>query len=983
MSVDAVGKRRSSMRTRVAIMLATAGCCGLLLSSPRASQSAPDAENGLDPPLRGVWSRGDERFLRHWLLLGPLPGTLEEDELASIRGEAAVQPLVGDSVSTKQWRDWPWGGDIRPMSWLGGPDYRGKDAPAEVGYAFRSVTRNREGDALLSLGTDSPIRIWVNGALVYSSRTSSGFAFDRHRIPVRFNQGENRILVKLEHRSGPWQFALRVLEPGAIVRDRDEVVPVLTVKTPGVLNVRAESVHESRGAAVQIRVTAAGGRSIAQATTARDQDAAFYTTAWPDGAYEVHLTTTDASGNAVTVHAPWYKGDVLAAVQRLVMVAQSAPDDTRGATVRMLAEMARFRLGGDLAQAPNDGWPAVHSPLMEFEELEQESRSGPRPLNPADFVRLAYQDDTDGSTQFCSAHLPAHYDAATRWPLVIELHGSIYGNPPYAQTGGVEARHDEAAERHDVIVLEPHGRGETGYIGIGEHDVLRCLEEARRRLSVDEDRVYLTGESMGGAGTWRIASRHPELFAAAAPVYGGWDWRIVDDPANDNSHAMDLFKRFASESQSSFAGAESLLHVPLFVHHGDQDPTVNVEHSRHAVRMLQRWGYDVRYNEVAGLGHEPLNVRDEIIEWLLTHQRVQAPRKVRIRATDLEGAAAYWVRVISWQAPLAVMRVDAEVIEPGRIRLDTENVASIQLSPPPALLNGTQPLRIVWNGTERLARQSGDGTTLLSIDDTGNTPLEKRPGLAGGLSNFVQTPFAVVVGTASTDARMRALCRTKAEGFQRMWLAWQHHNPRMFLDTEVTPEIEQQYSLLLIGGPDANRVTRRMQSRLPLRVESRKVTIDGRAFAVSDGVVQMIFPSPAQPKRYVLVVAATSTAGMYFWNPALVDARSGNLWLEEVDWTVRDGRRVSLERGVSSARSRVASGVFDRHWRRDDRWIVLGDADVRARSPLRHLPSEDLTIPAKILDSYVGDYEFFPGLVLSIARVDTGLTSQFGGVVSP
>jgi hypothetical protein len=356
---------------------------------------------------------------------------------------------------------------------------------------------------------------------------------------------------------------------------------------------------------------------------------------------------------------------------------------------------------------------------------------------------------------------------------------------------------------------------------------------------------------------------------------------------------------------------------------------------------------------------------------------------VRVRATDLEGAAAYWVHVISWQAPLAVMRVDAEVIEPGRIRLDTENVASIRLSPPPALVNGTQPLRIVWNGTARVARQSGDGTTLLSLDDAATTPLEKRPWLEGGLSNFIQTPFAIVVGTASTDARMRALCRAKAEGFQRTWMAWQHHKPRMFLDTEVTPEIEQRYSLLLIGGADANRVTHRMRSQLPLRVESHKVTIDGRAFAVSDGVVQMIYPSPAQPKRYVLVVAATSTAGMYFWNPGLVDVQSGNPWLKDLDWTLRDGRRVSLERGVASARSRVASGVFDRHWRRDDRWIVLGDADVRAKSPLRHLPSEDLTIPAKTLDSYVGDYEFFPGAILSIARIDTGLTAQFAGIVSP
>jgi hypothetical protein len=105
--------------------------------------------------------------------------------------------------------------------------------------------------------------------------------------------------------------------------------------------------------------------------------------------------------------------------------------------------------------------------------------------------------------------------------------------------------------------------------------------------------------------------------------------------------------------------------------------------------------------------------------------------------------------------------------------------------------------------------------------------------------------------------------------------------------------------------------------------------------------------------------------------------------LKDLDWTLRDGRRVSLAAGLDAAHSRVASGVFDRHWRRDDRWIVLGDADVRGKSPVRHPPADDFTLPAKTLDSYVGDYEFFPGLLVSIARTEAGLTSQFAGFVSP
>ena len=70
-----------------------------------------------------------------------------------------------------------------------------------------------------------------------------------------------------------------------------------------------------------------------------------------------------------------------------------------------------------------------------------------------------------------------------------------------------------------------------------------------------------------------------------------------------------------------------------------------VEQSRHGVKLLQRWGYDVRYREVPGLGHEDLKARDEIADWLLAHRRDPAPREVRLRSYDLAGANAHWLRV--------------------------------------------------------------------------------------------------------------------------------------------------------------------------------------------------------------------------------------------------------------------------------------------------------------------------------------------------
>jgi len=266
-----------------------------------------------------------------------------------------------------------------------------------------------------------------------------------------------------------------------------------------------------------------------------------------------------------------------------------------------------------------------------------------------------------------------------------------------------------------------------------------------------------------------------------------------------------LPERYAQEAQSWFAEAESLLNLPIYIQHGDADQTVNVDNSRHAARLLQRWGYDVRYREHPGRGHEDLNNRDEIVEWFLAHRRVSSPLHVRVRATDLDGAAAYWVRVTALDSTIAVTRVDAEVIQPGEIRVDTQNVAAFTLSPPAASRNGAQPVRVVWNGTEHVAPVSANGT--VSLDSAHATSLEKHPGLSGGLSSLITTPFAIVIGTASADPVMNRRCKEKAEGFAATWEAWQHQRPRIFTDEQLTPQDEQRYSLLLIGGADANLVS--------------------------------------------------------------------------------------------------------------------------------------------------------------------------------
>ena len=189
-----------------------------------------------------------------------------------------------------------------------------------------------------------------------------------------------------------------------------------------------------------------------------------------------------------------------------------------------------------------------------------------------------------------------------------------------------------------------------------------------------------------------------------------------------------------------------------------------------------------------------------------------------------------------------------------------------------------------------------------------------RTGLEGPLAAVVATPFAVVVGTTAKDARMREIIQTHAESFAQQWLQWQRQPLRMLRDTEVTAEHEQTYSLILLGGADANAITRKIARQLPFSASRNGIVVDEREWQVKDSVLQAIYPSPLAADRYVYVVAATSPEGMYFWKPQLVHFTFGYP-LAPSDWMIQDGRRPPPGTANVSI-ANVAAGIFDSSWRR-------------------------------------------------------------------
>jgi hypothetical protein len=450
-----------------------------------------------------------------------------------------------------------------------------------------------------------------------------------------------------------------------------------------------------------------------------------------------------------------------------------------------------------------------------------------------------------------------------------------------------------------------------------------------------------------------VGSRHPHLFSAIAPVYGGADYHTQLPEAVLGK--LNAAEKTLWDRRTTFAQLESLRNLPIYVLHGDADKSVNVDFSRHAVRVLQRWGYDVRYRELPGRGHEDMKTQASVVDWLVKQRRVAHPPQVRLRSAELAYAQAHWVRLDRPEHPHEFLEADAEVIGQNRIRLDTRNALAATLTPGP-LVDPKQPVEVIWNGvTHELPVKDGR----VELRDASDRPgaLSKNALVAGPFSAVTNTPFAIVRGTISQDPAMARMCALKADAAVANWRTWQNQEPRLFDDTKLTDEEAARYSLLLIGGPAENAVTRRLAGRVPLDVRKDAVVIDGRTFPVQDGYVALAYPNPLNAERHVGIVAGTSSGGLWFWEPG---DRTPNDW----DFVVVDGRSTpaasAVERGFPFfERGRVVSGVFDRNWRLDERGLVQGDQALRAQAtPVD--PPKLATVDPAVFDRLVGRYDLGP-----------------------
>ena len=222
-----------------------------------------------------------------------------------------------------------------------------------------------------------------------------------------------------------------------------------------------------------------------------------------------------------------------------------------------------------------------------------------------------------GTTYRYQVFVPADFSKKKSWPVVLFLHGAgERGSDGLLQTdvGIAHAIRLHSAKFPFIIVIPQCGEGKIW----GEPDMqaqsLAALEASIKQFHGDRNRVYLTGLSMGGFGTWELAARNPGRFAALVPICSGIrpqkDWpqlrvTLVDDPKFTDPYA-EIARLIGS--------------TPVWIFHGDADPAVPVGESRLMADALKAANAKFKYTEYPGVGHNSWDqayAEPDLARWLL------------------------------------------------------------------------------------------------------------------------------------------------------------------------------------------------------------------------------------------------------------------------------------------------------------------------------------------------------------------------------
>ena len=298
-------------------------------------------------------------------------------------------------------------------------------------------------------------------------------------------------------------------------------------------------------------------------------------------------------------------------------------------------------------------------------------------------------------------YVPSSYDRAKRWPVLIHMHG----------TGGTEAfgqPQREAAEAAGFLFVGVTGGGRyrRGTL-IGDHDIWSVIDSLAHTHSIDPDRIFLAGSSLGAWNAWAIGMKSPDLFAGISPMWGMYYPGI--ELARNNTN------------------------LPVYLINGSCDFMNGVYCGRVPFKLLTEMGLgESKLTEYPGGGHcAGSRAFVDLLDWCGPLRRDPDPRRVVFSTFNPQRwDHSYWVRIDALRAIGPAGTVEAALHEGNRLEARTENVIALTLQLTSGHVDRAQSITVILDGKRayqgswrkqvslRMKPDAHGGVAAWTVDDT-------------------------------------------------------------------------------------------------------------------------------------------------------------------------------------------------------------------------------------------------------------------------
>ncbi len=214
------------------------------------------------------------------------------------------------------------------------------------------------------------------------------------------------------------------------------------------------------------------------------------------------------------------------------------------------------------------------------------------------FVKTEFKDSEDTTLTYAILN-PTKKESKTKYPLLVSLHGSGgRGNQNWVGSCAANKTLSQPAMRHKYpcYIIAPTMNRNQRWSGAPLTALIELIKTSLKKHPIDPARIYVTGQSMGGAGTYSAIMAEPNLFAAAVPVCGRGQPEL----------------------------AKNIAHIPIWIFHGELDGVVPTIASRNMVTALKKAGGKPTYTEYVGVRHNswtPAYADEKLWKWLFAQQK--------------------------------------------------------------------------------------------------------------------------------------------------------------------------------------------------------------------------------------------------------------------------------------------------------------------------------------------------------------------------